>query len=76
MRNSDGKILKRKFGHAVGLSGVYRRRTASAITPAAAAFGGGGKGWDFEPSYEIQLISRQVLYGPRVRVIVKVRIMV
>ena len=69
MRNSDGKILKRKFGHAVGLSGVYRRRTASAITPAAAAFGGGGQGWDFEPSelrYEIQLISRQVLYGPRV----------
>ena len=50
-----------------------------ATTPAAAAFGGGGQAWDLEPSelhYEIQLVSRQVLYGPRVRVIVKVRIMV
>ena len=51
-----------------------------ATTPAAAAFGGGGQAWDLEPSelhYEIQLVSRQVLYGPRVRVrvIVNVRIM-
>ena len=61
--------------------GVYWRWTASAITPCAAAFGGGGQSWDFESSelrYEIQLVSRQVLYGPRVRVrvIVKVRIIV